>query len=289
MTDANNLITLGARQPDPSNKALITTRTGEPYQPTRIYYQVSNPKTVIGAFKKLRCMQFEPRLNDAWRWLYDEETRKLKFEVSYNKIPKEYRPIVLGDFYFRENQEMILDVRSFDRAIKAIEFFDKRLNRRAAEVTKIRVVNKYFDGNAQLDQSYLQPPFDLFFDREDIAIPDPQELEQQLMQIKETVDDQESQIQAFNALMEEKSKEPLPEVEEIPVHFYEDGIGPLQMALTMRSIEAMQHWQGNTAFRQYDLIQQMAASLPNDFLLDDLEDEDLFDEADADIDTDAKS
>ena len=62
----------------------------------------------------------------------------------YSKIPKDAKPIVMGDFFWRWDQELLLEVRSFDRAIKAIEFFEKRINLRAAHATKLRVVNRFF-------------------------------------------------------------------------------------------------------------------------------------------------
>jgi hypothetical protein len=251
----------------PAQKVLIKTRTGEPYQPCRVYYQVFNQKTVIGAFKKLRCMQWEPRLN-AWRWLYDQEARKIRFDVSWNQIPKEHRPIVLGDFYLRSSTEMVLDLRSFQRATQAIQFFDKHINRRAAKVIKLRVVNKLFDANEKRGEEQLHPPFDYFFDREDITIPDPDAFTRELEETIQDEADQGSRIKAFSGFLEEKAKEPLPEIEEIPVHFYEDGIAPLEMALTLRSMDAMQHWMGNTEFTQFDLISQMVQAIKQDFATD---------------------
>ncbi|MDJ0595478.1 MAG: hypothetical protein QNJ72_36750 [Pleurocapsa sp. MO_226.B13] len=122
-------------------KILISTYTGEPSQPVRIYYQVIKPKTVLGVFKKLRCVYFEQALN-RWRWIYEHEAKKLRFELSYSKIPKEAKLIVLGDFFWRGEGELLLEVRSFDRAIKAIDFFEKRINPRAAQATKLRIAVK---------------------------------------------------------------------------------------------------------------------------------------------------
>jgi hypothetical protein len=261
---------------DAKQKVLIKTRTGEPYQPSRIYYQVTNQKTVIGAFKKLRCVEWEPTMN-AWRWRYDQEARKIRFEVSWNQIPKEHRPVILADFYFRGDHEMIVDVRSFQRIVEVILFFDKHINKRAASVTKVRIVNRYFDGNDTVEQEQLHPPFDHFFDRDDIAIPDPKEFEAGLKTAVAGIDDEMEKIKAFAEFVEKKSKEPLPEIEEVPVHFYEDGIEPLQMSLTMKSVEAMQHWEGNTQFSQFDLIAEMVQVLKNDLPL---LDEDALSEAD---------
>ena len=256
-----------------SSKVLVSTRTGEPYQPARIYYQVFNPKTVLGVFKKLRCMNYVPQ-QKRWQWLYDHEAKKLKFDISYNKIEKEYRPIVLGDFYFRGDQEMILDVRSFDRVLQAIEFFQKRINPRAACITRLRVVNRYFDGNAQ-DQDVLQPPFDHFFERSDVYIPDPTELEQKVQSLEQEYDNPEDRMAALNQYFEEKNKTVLPEIEEIP--YYADEaeyeVDRLRMSFTLRNIQALNHWNGNTRFTTHDAIEQALAAMPNDLF-----EEDLFEE-----------
>lgn len=272
-----------------SNKVLIQTRTGEPFQPARIYYQVFNRKTVIGAFKKLKCMQDEPRLG-CWRWLYDQETKKLKFDIPYNKIEKQYRPIVLGDFFFPNPHEMFLDVRSFDRALQALEFFSKRINRRAAQVTKMRIVNKCFDANAQVDQAHLHPPFDYFFNREDVAIPNLQELELKMKSLEQEYDDEESRMKAFREFLEEKNKQPLPEIEEVPVYMDDEfELDRLKMLLNLKSIEAMQHWQGNTSFSQYDLIQQFVSAFGEEESFDEENDEEYVKEYDEEYEKENKA
>lgn len=154
------------------NKTLITTHTGEPSQPVRIYYQVVKPKTVLGVLKKLRCVYFEQALK-RWRWTYEHEALKLRFEISYSKIPKEVKPIVMGDFFFRGDKELLLEVRSFDRAIQAIEFLEKRINPRAAKAHKLRVVNRFFAASEHNVEQLLESPYDRFFDRDDVDIPDP--------------------------------------------------------------------------------------------------------------------
>ncbi len=64
------------------DKILLTNLTGEPYQIARVYYQIFNRKTVIGAFNKLRCIKFDPPGN-RWVWLYEAEAKKLRFDNSY--------------------------------------------------------------------------------------------------------------------------------------------------------------------------------------------------------------
>ncbi len=244
-------------------KTLITTHTGEPSQPVRIYYQVVKPKTVLGVFKKLRCVYFEQPLK-RWRWTYEHEAKKLRFERSYAKIPKEVKPIVMGEFFWRGDQELLLEVRSFDRAIKAIEFFEKRINSRAAQATKLRVVNRFFAAGEHNVEQLLEPPYDRFFDGDEVDVPDPVQLLQEAQEIQQSESVQEDSPKAWFEYLEAKFKEKIPEIEEIPWDFYREsalGLSGLEMALTLRRIEASQHFAGNESFSQYDLIEQMTEKL----------------------------
>jgi len=245
------------------NKTLITTHTGEPSQPVRIYYQVVKPKTVLGVFKKLRCVYWEKPLQ-RWRWTYEHEAQKLRFERSYSKIPKEAKPIVIGEFFWRGEQELWLEVRSFERAIKALEFFERRINPRAAQATKLRVVNRFLAGEEPEVEQLLESPYDSFFDGDEVDIPDPEQLLKEAQEVQPSQKAQESGSKPWIQYLEAKLKEKTPEIEEIPLDFYrETGLGwnGLEMALTLRRIEASQHFEGNENFSQYDLIEMMTDSL----------------------------
>lgn len=246
-----------------TEKTLISTYTGEPSQPVRIYYQVSKPKTVLGVFKKLRCVYFESALK-RWRWLYDHEAKKLRFETSSSKIPKEAKPIVIGDFFWRGETELLLEVRSFDRATKALEFFEKRINPRAAFATKLRVVNRLFAADEPNVAQLLESPYDRFFDGDEVDIPNPLRELQEAREFKESQEAQEGSVKAGFEYLEAKLKEKIPEIEEIPLDFYREkspSWSGLQLALTLRRIEAQEHFFGRENFSQYDLIEDMAKSL----------------------------
>ncbi|MDJ0661284.1 MAG: hypothetical protein QNJ42_17610 [Crocosphaera sp.] len=240
---------------------LITNITGEPYQPARLYYYVTNKKTVLGVFNKLKCMESHEK-SDRWYWFYGEEAKKIRFQQSYNKIPKDSRPVPLGYFQFLSEELMILEVRSFHRVIEAVKFFNTRLNWRAAEPIRLAIVNKLFGCSPE---ETPQPPnsFAEFFDQDDIVIHNPETLEEEINGIISQYETEEEKDQAVTAYMEEKSKQPLPEIEEIAVSVHDQGLSILEMALRMKQIEAWEHWQGNKYFTQYDLIQSMLNNLPN--------------------------
>lgn len=244
-------------------KTLITTHTGEPSQPVRIYYQVAKPKTVLGVFKKLRCVYWEKPLQ-RWRWTYEHEAQKLRFERSYSKIPKEAKPVVMGEFFWRGEQELWLEVRSFERAIKALEFFERRINPRAAQATKLRVVNRFLAAEEPNVEQLLESPYDHFFDGDEVDIPDPEQLVKEAQEVKQSQKAQEGITEPWIQYLEAKLKDKTPEIEEISLDFYrEEGLGLewLEMGLTLRKIEAAQRFKGNESFSQYELIDKMTASL----------------------------
>ena len=228
---------------------LLTTMTGESYQPARIYYQVSQKNAVLGRFKRLRCIDYD-REQNRWVWLYTEEAKNIQFDQSYRDIPKQYRPIVLGYFTWNGDKELRLDVRSFERVIEAMTFFDRKINRRLAKVTTIKIVNQLF--SATISTEEMSNHHTVFFEQRQAV--NPKDEMEKLEEIASQYEaGEESQKAAFSYL-EKQMKKTLPEVEELETHFYEDGIESVAMSLRMRHIEAMEHWKGNKNFSQFDIM-----------------------------------
>jgi hypothetical protein len=235
---------------------LLSTMTGESYQPARIYYQVGQKNAVLGRFKRLHCIDCD-RERNRWAWLYTEETKSIKFTKSYRDIPKQYRPLVLGYFTWKEDKELQLDVRSFERVIAAIDFFDHKINRRLAKVAKIKVVNKLFPVNLTTEE--MSRHHAVFFEqREAVNLKDEME---KLEEIASQYESEEEKRKATLAYFEKVKKKTLPEVEELETSVYEDGIESIAMSLRMRNIEATEHWRGNKNFSQFDLIETLLENL----------------------------
>lgn len=239
-------------------KPALCTSTGELFQLVRVHYEVFNQKTVLGVFKKLRCIDFDADRN-RWVWLFDNEAKKLRFGKSHNQVPKNMRPIVIGYFTFRGEEQLLLDVRSYERATKAISFFDKRISQRAAKVTYLRVVNKLFDSTREKAKELTQQSPDIFFDRDDIARP-ASELTEKMKQLKAEHTEIEARQQVALAWLEQQAQAPLPEVEEIPANFYEDGIEALEVSLNLRKLELLERWKGNKGASMLNIIQNLTRS-----------------------------
>jgi hypothetical protein len=245
------------KQPDPP----LLTITGETYQPARIYYQIFQKNAVLGRLKRLRCIDFD-KANNRWVWFYTEEAKNIKFDTSYQEIPKADRPVVLGYFTWKGDEELQLDVSSFERVFGAMLFFDQKINRRLAKVAKLKIVNKLFPANITTEE--MSAHHSLFFEQSQTV--NPLDEMKQIEEIASQYEDEQERQKATFAFLEKQMKQVLPEVEELRTNFYEDGIQGLEMSLQMRQIEAMEHWNGNKNFSQFDVMKTM---------LERLEDEDI--------------
>ena len=205
------------------------------------------------AFEKLRCVDHDPP-RQRWVWLYSDEARSLQFKQSHAQIGKELHPIVIGSFFHRTDDQLLLDLRSCERAKLAIPFFDKHIPRSVARVTEAEVANKlYSTDNPQLT------PADLF----DHQISTSRDPEAEIKRIAELVAKGRGPAAKLTIALKairSAAEETLPEIERIPVHYYEDGIQGFDFALRLRQIIAMQHWSGNSTYTLSDAIKSITKS-----------------------------
>ena len=227
-------------------KKLVMTMTGEIFQPVRLYYHVPNVEKLRRKFAKLDCIQFEDA-NGRWTWLFDDEAKSLKFKNSYTSIAKERRPIVLGAFYVSQaDNEILLDVGSIERALKAISFFDKHLGRAIAEPRYVAIYNKLFsDTDVHPGNNFTTLFADVKTEEIDAKI------EAAAQRAFEAV--KSRGVQSYFDMMRRTEL-----VEAFPTHYYSEGIKQLRTALEMRQAVAIQHWQGATEFSFVDLVTQAA-------------------------------
>jgi hypothetical protein len=60
------------------DRALLTTVTGEPFQPVRLYYTIPSKPFVTRILSRLHCIE-EERKGGRWVWLYMAEAESLTF------------------------------------------------------------------------------------------------------------------------------------------------------------------------------------------------------------------
>jgi hypothetical protein len=228
------------------------TLTGEHFQPVRLHYRVLNHPGLLRAFEKLRCLEYDaPRKR--WVWLYDHEAKTLRFQRSYAQFPKELRPIVIGAFFLRTEKTLLLDLRSYERALLAIPFFDTQLPRKLIELGDAEIVNRLFP----LTKANQQLTPDALFDAQIGTGIDPEALVQRLAEQTADVRDPEEKFKILFEDLASRVREPLPQIERLPVHYAEDGIVGFKLALQVRQIVAMQHWLGNHGYTLSDAIESL--------------------------------
>jgi hypothetical protein len=241
------------REREMADKTILATITGEFFQPVRLHYRVLDSEGLLQAFEKLRCVEHDPP-RQRWVWKYADEAKSLKFKNSYGQIPKELYPIVLGSFFHRADDLLLLDLRSCERAKLAIPFFDQHIPRSVARVTEAEIANRLYS----MDNPQLTPA-DLF----DHQASKSRDAEDELKRIAEAV----ANVRGLRArigiawkAMQSAAAETLPEIERVPVHYYEDGMQGFELVLRLRQIIAMQHFSGNTAYTLSDAVNSITKS-----------------------------
>jgi hypothetical protein len=237
-----------------SDRSLLATMTGEHFQPVRLHYRVLNHSALLRAFEKLRCLDYDATLK-RWVWLYAHEAKRLRFQRSYAQFPKEFHPMVIGAFFPRTKETLLLDLRSCERALLAIPFFDSHLPRKLVKLEEAEVVNRLFPAT----ETNLKLTPGALFDHQPSARINPEALVQQLFERTARVRDPQEKIKIALEDLESRADEPLPEIDRFPVHYAEDGIQDFTMALRLRQIVAMQHWLGNLEYTMRDAIQSIVA------------------------------
>jgi hypothetical protein len=235
-----------------ADQSLLGTLTGEHFQPVRLHYRVLNHPGLKRAFEKLRCLEYDaPRKR--WVWLYAHEAKNLRFQRSYAQFPKELHPIVIGAFFLRTEKTLLLDLRSCERALLAIPFFDTHLPRKLVALEHAEIVNRLFP--VTKENQLLTP--DALFDGQISTGIDPAALVQRLTEKAADIADTKEKLKMIFETIISRSEEPLPRIERLPVHYAEDGIGGFKLALQLRQIVAMQHVLGNPGYTLMDAIKSL--------------------------------
>jgi hypothetical protein len=162
-------------------KEVGMTVTGEIFQPIRLYYQVFNRNEIEKDFNRLRCVEFDTTKN-RWVWLYDEEAKSIDLKNKFSSIS----PIIIGSFFWKGSDALVLDVRSYERALEAIKFFDKEISRSTAMITHCSTVNKIFEMSESSASN-----FDSFFENNESLIEiKPEETAERIKEAGLSIDNQ---------------------------------------------------------------------------------------------------
>jgi hypothetical protein len=224
-----------------SEKTIGMTVTGEIFQPVRLYYTVSNRQKVEKCLERLRCMDVDAS-QKRWVWLYDEEVKGIDFKNNFSSLPENIRPVVIGSFVWKSAETLILDVRSFERALAAIQFFDKHISRSLAKVTHCATVNRIFEVTESSASN-----FDVFFENNDKLVEINPDAFMDKARATPLSKNGSPDLQAITSFLDNEMDRFF-EVEKFPIHFYEDGIESLRGTFIFRRTIAMERWEGNVNY-----------------------------------------
>ena len=160
---------------------------------------------------------------------------------------------MIGSFLLRAGDTLLLDLRSCERALEAIPFFDKHLPRKLVNLKDAEIVNQLFPLTKENQQ--LTP--DALFDGQVSTLNDPEALVQELKEKALAEPNPLARLKILMGGLEARSKAPLPRIERFPVHYAEDGIEGFKLALRLRQIVAEQHWLGNSKYTLGDAIKSL--------------------------------
>jgi hypothetical protein len=238
---------------DTNKRQLLATMTGDPFQPVRLYYSIPDRSFVIKKLQSLKCMIEVPH-EQCWQWLFDAESKSLRFPGGYTDVPKEKHPIVLGRISFGNNGGMMLQTNSISRAIEGAKFFGPRFGPNVVAI-RVRVVNRCFAGD-EGGMSVLMKTLD-----QDVNVIDPREAEEEFKRDFKGVRTVEDYNRAAAEFMERKLKnrEDVPMVEDFPLAPEEEtpDFRDLTFTLQLRGIRALEHWNGNTHLTLAAIITRM--------------------------------
>ncbi|MDM8528227.1 hypothetical protein QUF58_08435 [Anaerolineales bacterium HSG24] len=248
----NNIVGYGNADLSKYEGMLAATTTGEHFQPVRLHYTVPDTKRLIAIFDRLKCIDYD-KSQKRWVWLLSDEAKDLKFK----KLPPEFddeQVIIIGEFLIKDKQEVVLNLRSHERALIAIEFFDQHIPRDVAKLTDMTTINRLFN----IPEMANLVPLDNVFNKYQLTVTDPDKMIKDMEAIAERASNQMESITMLNDYLAKREKQPEPIMEKRPLYFYEDGISSIKLQLKIHHIVSMKHWTGNTDYTTMDAIREMS-------------------------------
>jgi len=232
--------------PENADQVAMTT-TGEIMQLIRLQYEVEDSEKLRALFASLRCIEYDAS-QTRWVWLYTEEARTLPF-----KDRRAGKNVVLGEFVFKGETDVVLNLRSFERALNALAFFDTSIPRTVAHVTAMTVSNRLLSTAEAASLGSL----DQYFEHAEVVVTDPASLLHDVEELVARTPDLHERFARLDQYLTDRAHAPVSALERLPVHYYEDGIRAVEALLSLRQVRALHHWQGNTSYTYQDMIRDM--------------------------------
>src|SRR5215475_9644687 len=199
--------------PENADQVAMTT-TGELMQLIRLHYEVEDVEQLRARFASLRCLEYDAS-QTRWVWLYTEEARTIPF-----KDRRASKDVVLGEFVFKGARDVVLNLRSFERATNALVFFDRYIPRTVAHVTAMTVSNRLLSTAEAASLGSL----DQYFDHAEVVVTDPASLLHDVEELVARTPDLQERFARLDQYLTDRAHAPVSALERLPVHYYEDCV-----------------------------------------------------------------
>ncbi len=240
-----------------SQPVFLTTTTEEPLMPVRLYYIVHDRNALLKIIKPLKCIVTYDQTSFIVN--YDNEIKKLAFPKEYQKAATQMgSAIILANCKIISENKMHVDLKSFSRAVKLIQFIDQYIPREVAEITHAATYNEIFSATSYEKgfAAVAYKKYDKIFASDRLSEIN---LEEKIHALRDSVadeSDQELVCRKVVATLESDMKQPLPLVEKFPTNFYEDGINQLELTFAFRTKLAIEHVKGNKNYSMLDIMRE---------------------------------
>ncbi len=229
--------------PENKKRVVVFTLTDELFLPSRLVYRVSNRPLLERKLAALASFEWEPFKN-RWGWLYEHEAKGLGWPAAYERVPAERQPILLAACHLIGQDRLEVYLRSCERVVKFLQFFERHIPRACA-------MGEFIDGwnrvSVALAGEPLATPEEFFRDESRIEFVDFATLQ----------DSGQLEGEAGLALLREQSQRFQPELERHRLEmFYADGPAEFAKVLRFRETLALLQHQRGGPVRPYDVIQE---------------------------------
>ena len=260
----NNLFT-----PEEDEEKLITTTTGEPFMPVRLYYKIHNKTLLVKAIKKLKCASFAEFDKNYFIISYHKEAKKLDLGVFYQDVPEELYPITLANCYIKNNSTLCIDLKSMPRAVEIIDFLSKHIRPfNIIEIKSVAHKNHVTSGkNKEELHDKFYPDYDELFDH---LVDDRSEyLTQYMEEAKKKEEDfanidessKEKIISNMFANLHDQEKNNYPAAERINIQYkrseHEELLYMLTYRFAVKQCVALKRHEGNKDFTSFDALEDL--------------------------------
>jgi hypothetical protein len=192
----------------------------------------------------LQCLAFDPP-RERWTWNFEHEAKAMGFPAIYESGPAARQGVVLASGHWIDSSTFHVYVRSTERLVKFLMFFDQAVPRSCA---KAEFLDEFNMATTIAAGEAIPAPEDFFRNEREFEYLD---VEKELRERQARGEDTAAWIHWLT------QRPTLPRERHRLDSFYQDGLESFESSMRLRVMVAMkQHLEGKPV-RPYDVIQEL--------------------------------